>query len=256
MRKIKIDRRRAHPSSHRSLAALAGALLAVAGHAAQAAVLLDENFNDNAAAYSKVLAGEATTSAINIRLANNAINTGTDTGFDSFFGANPNRFLVLGDNAGDLAGEPNGQIPDALAMARFELGAFGAGQHGLAVRFDYAFDTNQNPGVNNNRPSTDDFVVMLLDGSNTPLLELLRFDDVLRNDPSRKGSFVQTVSFSVANPGDVGLAFALFEYNGTASSAVGIDNIVVRAVPEPGSLALLGAGVLALRRRRIRRDRH
>lgn len=53
-----------------------------------AAVLLDENFNDNAAIYTTIFGGEAGAASVNIRLAGNVINTG----IDSFFGVNPNRF--------------------------------------------------------------------------------------------------------------------------------------------------------------------
>lgn len=240
-------RRRA---THRFLSAmLAGTVVAVSSAGSNATVLLDENFNDNAATYTKIVAGEATTASINIRLANNVVNTATDTGFDGFFGANPNRFLVLGNNAGDIVGEPNGQPSGARAMARFDLGLFGAGQHSLLVGFDYAFDTNQNPGPRGTTRSQDDFAVVLLDGSDNLLGELLRFDDVLRNEASRKGSFGQTVDFAIAAASNVRLAFDLIEYDGTGSSAAGVDNILVQAVPEPGSLALVGMGLAALARR-------
>lgn len=218
-------------------------LLAGLGQVAHAGVLLDENFDDNAAIYTGIFAGEADASSINIRLGNNAINTNVNAGFDSFFGASPNRFLVIGDNRGapnNLGGEPNGQDLGAVSIAMFDLGLLGAGLHSLGFSFDFAFDTNA--GIR----STDDFFVALLDPFGNLIDELLRFDDVLRNEADRKGNFGQTVDIAMTSASNVYLAFGLFEYNDNSSSAVGIDNILVQSVPEPGSLALLSLGLLGL----------
>lgn len=237
----------------RSLGALAGAVLAIAAQSSHALLLLDENFNDNAASYGTILAGEATANSINIRLGNNVINTAGDTGFDSFFDASPNRFLVLGNNAGDIVGEPNGQTIGARMIALFDLGSFASGQHNLSVSFDFVFDTNYAPGASGTRRNIDDFSVLLLDDTNNLITELLGFDDVLRNEASRRGTFDQTLDFVLAGAGGVRLAFDLIEYDGTASSAAGIDNIRVLSVPEPGSLALLSLGLFALGRTPTRR---
>lgn len=234
------------PLLARSLYWLVGVLLLISvGQPLHAAVLLDESFNDNAASYTTIFGGEAGAASVNIRRASNVINTDVDTGFDSFFGVNPNRFLVIGDNAGNLGGEPNGQPLGALTLVRFDLGLFGAGLRGFDISFDYAFDTNRAPGAAGIR-STDDFFVVLLDGSNNLLDELLRFDDVLRNEASRKGSFSQAVNVMLPGARNVYLAFGLREDEDTNSSAAGIDSILVQSVPEPGALALFGLGLVGL----------
>jgi hypothetical protein len=49
------------------------------------------------------------------------------------------------------------------------------------------------------------------------------------------------------------LVFRLVELNGTGSSAVGVDNIRIEQIPEPGLLGLLGLALLGLGGRRLAR---
>jgi len=261
-------------STLRTLVAAAASVIASQA-AATTIPLLDEDFNDNAASYTAVLGGEAAPpyfiGAINIRPASNPINSNSDgaASFDNFFGASTsdNRFLVIGDiEAPDpgIIGDPNGQPntddpgypgpPDpnwpafAFAQAKFDLGSLGAGQHVLNIAFRWVVDTNF-PGVNE-----DDFNVQLLDGSGNLLASLLSFADVPQNSAARRGDFAGMSSIGLNSPGNVFLAFSLYENNGTLSSAAGIDDIQVGlVVPEPGTLGLLSlglAGLAASRRRK------
>jgi hypothetical protein len=240
---------------------LAAALLLLSlGQTAHAAVLLDENFDDNAASYTGGFAGEADANAINIRPASDVINTSTDTGFDSFFGAatSGNAFLVIGDDSDDISGTPSGQSAlGAYSIARFSLGSMGAGQHTLGISFDFAFDTDQDPGEEGVIPNTDFFFIGLLDDQDNQLHQLLlSFDSVLRNEADRKGSFNQSVDLMLASANNVYLSFGLLESTPTSSSAAGIDNILVQAeaIPEPGALILLSTGLIGLgfaRRRKM-----
>lgn len=214
----------------------AALLLGSLGQSAFADVLLDENFNGAPATYTPIFGGDAGASSINTRFASNAINTGTDSGFDSFFDTSSaaNQFLVLGDVSGDLGGPPDGSSLQlgALSMAQFGLGAFAAGTHSLQINFDYAFDTNLDPAGTEAR-SPDSFYAFLgadIDaGFSVP--PMLYFTDVMRNEANRKGMYSQTITFTLADADTLYLAFGVSEDIGEDSSAAGIDNILVESVP-------------------------
>jgi PEP-CTERM motif len=231
---------------------LVGAVLASLGQAASAGLLMNENFNDNAATYSATWGGDSSAGAINIRAVADAINTGTNTGFDSYFGSS---FLVLGDrnlttDTAGLAGDPDGA---GLSTVKFDLGTMGTGSQSLRIQFDFAFDTTLAPGTTGIR-SPDDFVVELRDASDAVLVGLVNFGDVSRNEASRRGSVDTSANFNLAAPTNVYLTFTVTEALNNGNSAAGIDNIVVetgpsgpgQVVPEPASLALFGLGIAGL----------
>lgn len=197
--------------------------------------------------------GSASEAAFNVRRGNNAID-GTspiavpmlsNDNFDNFFGANPNQFLVLGDNLGNLGGAPNGGTnvaASATMSIQFALGPVAGSPDVLQIMFDYVFDAND-------LLNTDDFVAELI-LSDTSSVNLLSFD---APTAATRGSYNTSILYSslVATPAY--LNFRLIEGRGNGSSAVGLDNLVVNAIPEPGMLALMGLGLLGLGGMRFKR---
>ena len=227
---------------------LIGSGLLMGASGVSAGYLLNEDFDDGSAAYTS-------TGTVNIRPATDILRTAVNTGFDSYTGL-AGQFLAIGDAASDLANPladgatgPIGTATGQLSRASFSLGQFTAGTHRVGIAFNYVFDTSLAPGTTGAR-SPDDFYVQLVDGSGL-LVELLRFNDVARNEGSRRGLYSAPVDFSLASAGPVSLTFSLVEFNGTGDSAVGVDNLSV--IPVADSLALLGIGMAGLgiaRRRR------
>jgi hypothetical protein len=191
--------------------------------------------------FTNVGSGNASANSFNIRLGSNPIdgNTGPavfgDNDFDNFFGSSANKFLVLGDDSGNLSGDPNGGTTSGSSLMQIDFPLFAAqgAPLWLTIEFDYAFDAN-------NTNNSDDFWVelVLADNSTISLLNHTAPSDTTR------GTFSTMIAFPSVAP--TALRFKLKEYAGTGSSAVGIDNIAVRAIPEPASLALFGLGLLGL----------
>ena len=180
------------------------------------------------------LTNEATDSAINVRKATNPINTETALGFDGFF---EDRFLVIGDNSGELAGGPNGQPDGSIAISELRIQLPDLGNHTIRISYDFVFDTNRNA-------SEDDWAAELLAGLDVTSLQF--FGEPDRNGDGTRGHF----SLELDPAGLTELVFRLVEYNGTGTSAVGIDRILIEQVPEPQGLATLLLGLAALWGRR------
>lgn len=226
--------------------ALALALwLAASASPAGAGLLLNDDFDAGVVNFTITGPVSGSFQPVQIRPVTDTIGSATTSGFDGFFGS-AGQFLVIGDyNAGMGNGTPGGPIGNAgsqVSTARFALGSFAAGAHSLGIRFGFAFDTNLAPGTTQIR-SPDDFVVSLSDG-NGLLLELLRFDDVLRNEASRRGTWSGDVGFALTSAQPLSLIFSLTEYANSGDSAAGIDNLSV--VPAASPLALLGIALAAL----------
>lgn len=197
--------------------------------------------------------GSASEAAFNVRRGRNGIDGNSPIGggvvgnpdFDNFFGANPNRFLVIGDNAGNLGGQPNGgtgAAASATMSIQFELGPIAGSPDLLQIMFDYVFDAKH-------MLNTDDFVAELI------LSDFTTFNLRSHNRPTdeTRGSFNTSFLYSSLAAAPVYLNFRLIEGRGDGSSAVGLDNLVVNAIPEPGMLALMGLGLLGLGGMRFKR---
>ncbi|NEX18956.1 PEP-CTERM sorting domain-containing protein [Thiorhodococcus mannitoliphagus] len=209
---------------------------------ASATLLLDVDFEDALSTYlyETTTGGDSSSAAMNIRPASDDINTKKAGGFDHFFDS---KFLVIGDEEGGLGLNPNGTNQGALTRIDFQTELLSAGSYNLKISFDYVFDTNLNP-TDNPGVSPDDFSVRLFGGNS--YADLLSFGSVVRNSTSRRGQYSELRTFDLSGDSPIYLSFALTEYRGLGSSAVGLDNLQITNVPLPGTLILVGAGLAGL----------
>jgi hypothetical protein len=223
------------------------------GCANPAAEDVSVSFTNNGTGNASVASFNVRNGANPIDLDNNPFSIFGDNDFDNRFGSSANKFLVIGDDSGDLRGNPNGGMAgngSSLMQIEFPLFAAQGSPKQLTIEFDYVFDADN---VNN----SDDFWVelVLADNTTVPLLN--------HNSPSAgtRGTFSTTIPYPHMLP--VSLRFNLREFAGAGNSAVGIDNIAVRAVPpknnsvsEPGVLMLFGLGLFILNGTRVLKHRN
>jgi hypothetical protein len=213
----------------RSVAAIKGSLGCASNPAADPICLATTSFPPH-----PTLENEATDQAINVRKATNPINSEAFGGFDDFFSSN---FLVIGDHTGELSGEPNGQTDGEIAIAELRLALPELGEHTIRISYDFVFDTNR-------ASNGDDWSAEASSGLGSVPLQFFGSPDP---NGGTRGHFSVDIDPTLASE----LVFRLVEYNGTGSSAIGLDNIRIEQVPEPETLALVGVGLLfcAVRRR-------
>lgn len=228
--------------------------------------LLDQNFDTGMPASAQTLGA----GAVNLRLGTDTINTynagnplqrfSLASGTTFFNNAASNKFLVMGDDSGQLAGSPDkGTFGLALPFT------LASGSTDITVSFDWVFSTFVLGGANG---STDQFKVGISGAGfniNAPLTSTVTLLD--QSIPSAGKLYgPDSVTLAVASlgaadaNGQYWLSFGLFENTGinpTTNSAVGIDNIKITAnvppVPVPAAVwSFLGGfmGLLALGKRK------
>lgn len=267
--------------NHKRLAGVFGALsLTLLTRTAGAApvTVLDENFDDgtnttvqsllssNPAALPTGTAWSSTTgaTAVNLRLGTDTINTynagnpNQRFGFASgspFFNPNTatNKFLVMGDDSGQIAGSPdNGTFGFAMPFSVPD------GTTAVTFNFDWVFKAFVLGGTNG---STDQFVAGVKGSGFDINAPLNTHYSVVSQAIVSQGAFQGPANVTVplaslgapdAN-GQYYLMFGLFENTGsspTTNGAIGVDNIKitaeVAAVPVPPALWLFGSALAGM----------
>ena len=226
---------------------------------ADTVTLLDQNFDAGMPGAAQTLGG----GSVNLRAGTDTVNTynagnpnqrfSMATGTTFFNNSATNKFLVMGDDSGQLAGSPdNGTFGFALPFA------LANGATDITVSFDWVFSAFVLGGTGG---STDQFKVGISGASfniNSPLNTSLT---ILNQSIPSAGKLYgpDTVNLAVASlgaadaNGQYWLSFGLFENTGTnptTNSGVGIDNIKITAnvapVPVPAAVWTFLSGFMGL----------
>lgn len=266
-----------HTIDKKVLVSLIAGAFCAASASAQAATttLLDENFDDGTNATIQSLLSSNPTSlptgtiwssttnanAVNLRLGSDSINTYNSgnplqrfalTSGSNFFlpATSANKFLVMGDDSGQLAGSPTAgtfgfATPFSLA----------AGTTNITVSFDWVFSAF----LLGSGGDADQFSVGIAGNGFNSTSPLTNNNSVVNQTINISGKAygpanVNILASSLGAPDANGKYWLSFGYLENASSqtngAVGIDNIKITAnvssVPVPGAVWLLGSGLAGL----------
>lgn len=250
---------------------ITGLCLTTASAQAQTLTLLDENFDDAVnTTIQSLLTSNPTglpsgtnwsstgnANAVNLRLGTDAINTynagnpyqrfSIASGTTFFNNSASNKFLVLGDDSGQLAGSPSsGTFGFATPFSLV------SGTTDITVSFDWVFSAFGSGG------DADQFTVGVMGTGFDVGLPLATSYSLLNQSITNNGKSYgpSAVNIAVASlgaadaNGQYWLSFGLFENANSNNSAVGIDNIKITAnvssVPLPAAVWMFLSGVMGL----------
>ena len=236
------------------LASLMAGACSLSAAQADTVTLIDQNFDAGLPVDALTLGG----GSVNLRSGTDSINTynagnpyqrfSIAPGTTFFNNASTNKFLVLGDDSGQLAGSPtSGTFGFATPFS------LASGTTDITVSFDWVFSAFGSGG------DTDQFSVGITGNDFNISSPLVTSYSVLSKAITNNGKeYGLAATFNLAAAslgaadanGQYWLSFGLFENASSNNSAVGIDNIKITAnvapVPIPGVAWLLASGVAGL----------